>query len=139
MGIKIKSDIMINDGTNNLLSLKNLCDSNIYSTTEKRVGTWINGKPIYRKVVSQPVSNWTGNKDINLGVSNVDVFTNARVLIDTDIYTAVGNTQGSTSYYLRNWVFRKTSTNNTVTVVNGLNTSITGIIYVVIEYTKTTD
>lgn len=31
--------------------LANLNKSNIYSTTETKVGTWIDGKPIYRKVI----------------------------------------------------------------------------------------
>lgn len=31
--------------------------NDLYSTTEKRVGTWINGKPLYRKVVTFDLSS----------------------------------------------------------------------------------
>jgi hypothetical protein len=42
-----------------------LKESNTYSTTEKVVGTWIDGKPIYRLVVtyesfSMQISQWVG-------------------------------------------------------------------------------
>lgn len=35
-----------------------------YSTTEQKVGTWIDGKPIYRKVMSIVLDDTTGNKVI---------------------------------------------------------------------------
>lgn len=31
--------------------INSLLTNNIYSTSEQRIGTWINGKPVYRKVI----------------------------------------------------------------------------------------
>ena len=40
-----------------------------YSTTEKRVGTWIDGKPIYQKVITGRTQN--GNQTLIHGISNL--------------------------------------------------------------------
>ena len=46
---------------------------NFYSTTEQRIGTWINGKPLYRKVIDVPISSITGaGTMVAHGVSNLD-------------------------------------------------------------------
>lgn len=53
--------------------LTNLFD---FSTTEKKVGTWINGKPVYRKVVQGTTPNsddatnfsWVDNLDTVIGI-----------------------------------------------------------------------
>lgn len=42
-----------------------------YSTTEQRIGTWINGKPLYRKVIKY-TGNISDGMDINYDISNVD-------------------------------------------------------------------
>ncbi len=49
-------------------------DLEVYSTTEKPIGVWIDGKPIYRKCykVDNVVPN--GTTTINTGVSNLDHF-----------------------------------------------------------------
>lgn len=49
-------------------------DAQEYSTTEQKIGTWINGKPLYRKVISIPVSSITGaGTMIAHGVSKLDL------------------------------------------------------------------
>ena len=49
-----------------------------YSTSEKRIGTWIDGKPLYRKVFSGVTGNTTdGNistTEVNTNISNIDKF-----------------------------------------------------------------
>lgn len=44
---------------------------NIYSTEEQRIGVWIDGKPLYRKVIS---TNTSYNQELEIlhGVSNYD-------------------------------------------------------------------
>ena len=78
----------------------------------------------------------TGEVDINLGTTDVGVFVDGRVLVDTSDYTSIVNSQSTSTYYIRNFVFRKT--NNTVTLATNI-TGISGTVYVIIEYTKTTD
>lgn len=113
-------------------------DPNEYSTTETIVGTWINSKPIYRKVISQNITYYTGDINIDLNTANIELFTDARVLVDTDSFTSVTHSQPSTNFYIRNFVFRKSANNNTVTVSTNIE-GLSGTIYVIIEYTKTTD
>ena len=109
-----------------------------YSTKEVKTGeTWINGKPIYRKVISKSITDYTGEITVNLGTSNINTFVNGKVLIDTADFTAIDTCGSSTAYYIRKWVYRKT--NNTVTITTNVAGSFTGTIYVIVEYTKTTD
>lgn len=135
--IQTNAENAINTVQSNLNTTnQNIENLTTYSTTEKVVGTWIDGKPIYRKVITQNVSNMSSEVDINLGTTDVGVFVNGRVLVDTSDYTSIVNSQSTLTYYIRNFVFRKT--NNTVTVATNI-TGISGTIYVIIEYTKTTD
>lgn len=41
-------------------AVKNAGGQDVYSTEEQQIGTWIDGKPLYRKVY-----NWTGSYNIN--------------------------------------------------------------------------
>lgn len=45
---------------------------NTYSTDETRIGTWIDGKPIYRKVINTGALPTLGGKVINHNISNID-------------------------------------------------------------------
>ena len=47
-------------------------DSATYSTSEQVVGTWINGKPLYRKIVSLGQLPNTAAKTIPHGIANID-------------------------------------------------------------------
>ena len=115
----------------------NITNLTTYSTEEQRIGTWIDGKPIYRKVISKSITDYTGEITVNLGTSNINTFVNGKVLIDTADFTAIDTCGSSTAYYIRKWVYRKT--NNTVTITTNVAGSFTGTIYVIVEYTKTTD
>lgn len=46
---------------------------NVYSTEETVCGTWIDGKPIYRKVISGKLANQSGNGLIFANVSNLKI------------------------------------------------------------------
>ena len=50
-------------------------DLNTCSTTEKRVGTWINGKPLYRKVINIGNLPNATYKDVSHGISNMGIVT----------------------------------------------------------------
>ena len=53
-------------------------DSIGYSTTETAVGTWIDGKTIYRKVVDCGALPNATNKAVNHNISNLDTFTSIK-------------------------------------------------------------
>ena len=58
----------------------------IYSTTERRVGTWIDGKPLYRKVFTDlnfggdASSGWHKVSSSGVYIPNIDTLCNARAL-----------------------------------------------------------
>lgn len=73
--IKATSGLMENQQENVLRNVKDYVDkSNTYLTQEvKTGGTWIDGKPIYRKVIVHDVSGaLTGLVTIDVGNSNID-------------------------------------------------------------------
>ena len=110
----------------------------IYSTEEKIIGTWIDGKPIYRKVVN--VGSGSGDLTHPHGISNIDTVVNA-----------YGNfLQGGTHREpLPKTTFANASpgwsahiddfTNTTFSLHFGTGIGTATKIFVVIEYTKTTD
>ena len=59
------SDIEL-DFTSNAVANKN-----IYSTSETRIGTWIDGKPLYRRIISDTLGTTNGSwKGITITTSN---------------------------------------------------------------------
>ena len=93
-----------------------------YSTEEQQVGTWMNGKPIYRKVYSGLNFGGTANAwtDTGATISNVDNIISCRGL-GSDFQPLMGFRVNSNK--IQYWC-AQTWGNTT---------------YIVIEYTKTTD
>lgn len=124
------------DSTEDTYSCDYINDRNTYSTSEVDTGkTWIDSKPIYRKVISNITTPSTTNSWVSIGsVSNVDTLIN--------MYGFIIAGDG-----------RKLSLNHTepsaeisTSFING-NIEMKIIIdawksrpcYVILEYTKTTD
>lgn len=57
--------------TTDAYSCNQVNEMNTYSTDEIRVGTWINGKPVYRKVIIS-TSHSAQTNDISHGISNLE-------------------------------------------------------------------
>lgn len=113
-----------------LPSLAEVLPSIDYSTTEKKIGTWIDGKPIYRKALNPySTKNYAANEvnTINIGV-NIDT------LIRFDVMT-VGNS--SANREVNKYVIpgRYTKSSQTVTIEATTNYG-TNATYVILEYTK---
>lgn len=107
---------------------------NSYSTTEQVIGTWIDGKPLYRKV-------FTGTK--TSGTPLQFSITNFNQLINAFGYITV-NDNGT--YYTYPIPYYETSTayirfqiNSGVRLYSSNGTFINGEVTMVVEYTKTTD
>ena len=107
-----------------------------YSTDEIVVGKWIDGKPIYRKVIDCGAMPNTGDKNVNHNIKNVSTF--------VKIYGfSVRNTDNA-SYPLP-----YTSTNSSQNMGIWATPILVGLrsgndrsnctAYVILEYTKTTD
>ena len=110
----------------------------IYSTEEKIIGTWIDGKPVYRKVID--VGSGSGNFTHPHGISNLDIVVNAYgSFLQGGTYreplpkTTFANSSPSWSAHIDDF----TNTTFSLHFGNGIGTATK--IFVVIEYTKTTD
>ena len=76
----------------NVYSCKYINDNidvdNNYSTAEQRIGTWIDGKPLYRKVVTGTTKNVvSGEIDTKIGITNVDTVISYSANVDGWIIT----------------------------------------------------
>lgn len=104
----------------------------VYSTEEIRIGTWIDGKPLYRKVITNLTSGAVGNGNINFiskVPDNMATMVYIRGLITIDGYIWSIPTSGM-DIGVQN--------NNIITVLR-FNTWTNCPIIVTIEYTKTAD
>jgi len=146
------------DVLNNIINYIN--NKNSYSTSETRIGTWTDGKPIYRKVInitefpSQEASpgSYEYEKTYSTGLTNVDTVVNLTgsyhntntsatpsttiplnffVHIDNSEFVSTRLSQDSSDITIRCSSFFKYDTSVTAQhIYQG---------HVVIEYTKTTD
>lgn len=106
-----------------------------YSLAEKTIGTWIDGKPIYRKVIL--ISSLTTGLNTISAPSNIDAFINLRGVLkeSNGAQSAIPKAHISTFayqigvYYLGSNIYIEVGSNFTSTLSA----------YIICEYTKTTD
>ena len=126
-------------GNNIVIDDDNVISSEeIYSTTEKIIGTWINGKPIYRVVFVIDLSDYSG-QDLWIAhnLTNMDFFW---INQGESKLTNSSETIPPTFYYGSNSDWARLAINTSNIRFKYTNSSISSyILYVVIEYTKTTD
>ena len=109
--------------------------ANEYSTTEKVVGTWIDGKPLYQKTVDCGALPNKTEKTVAYGISNLGYV----VSID-------GFATNLTNHYALPFI-TSTGSDQVVVSVNATNIRVTSASdrsnittsYVTLQYTKTTD
>ena len=115
--------------SNNTFASKNIEN---YSTTETRIGTWIDGKPLYRKVL-------TGTKVIG----SVLVFTvsNIETIVDVSgIIKVQDNYINPLPFYENADVFgRIQCVGDNISVITSSNAYANGPTMIIAKYTKTTD
>lgn len=110
---------------------------NIYSTEETRIGKWIDGKPIYRKVVDLGNLLNANSKLVAHNIANIDFITSISGLVVS-----------ATNHYNIPWTGTPLMLNGAIISIRADRTNI-GIAnttnlssytaYAFIEYTKTTD
>lgn len=117
-----------------------------YSTTETRVGTWIDGKPLYRKVVqfTSPSSAYTFTQ-VATGITNADYafIENGAIKNTAEGWSIqINSARGTSDNAMMNWAvaawvrLQPNATNFAVSVAGGLNDQP---MWVSVLYTKTTD
>jgi hypothetical protein len=107
-------------------------DDTDYSTEEKIVGTWIDGKPLYQKTVTG--SSGT-NININLNINNADIviIKTAGIILSTGEYIPHG-AYTNASNYLSFFI----SANKTQCGIRSSESYGNATYYVTVQYTKTT-
>lgn len=130
------------DNIEDAVNGKDISVQNVYSTTETIVGEWIDGKPLYRKVIN------VGNKptDATINVSNAVSDLDTLVRISGTAYNATFNQYyniPNTHDTIASWFINALIINKKVLQVRGgigwNNAGGLTNIYVILEYTKTTD
>ena len=105
----------------------------IYSLSEELIGRWIDGKPLYRKVIDLGYMPNNTEKTVAHNISNISTFVSVR---------AIAQTAGPVSLTLPNYngsIYSNIYANATNVIIqtNGDRSSFTG--YAILEYTKTTN
>lgn len=128
--------IKVKDSQGNWTVSPIIAKQDVYSTDEIEIGTWIDGKPIYRKVIDFGVLPNNTSKYVPHNISNLDK------VINIGGYIVKGNEynplplmyRGSDSSY--NTAIYVTATN--IAMNNEKDRSGYSAV-VILEYTKTTD
>ena len=106
-----------------------------YSTEEQVIGTWIDGRNLYRKVITTTIPSGTTSTEVNINVPDYWVLTRLdyRLKANNSTNYAFGNYYASSTDFQRCF-FRE----GAIQVRLGTNNSSVEILFV-IEYTKATD
>lgn len=106
-----------------------------FSTTEKVVGTWINGKPLYQKTLTGTISSVSSGNNINHEISNLEtvVKVEGMAVYATSLFVPINfyNTES-----LRTYAFVSTTA---IALWVKDNNFLNKPFYITIQYTKTTD
>ena len=104
---------------------------NTYSTDEKLIGFWIDGKPLYRKIITGKL---TGSVDSYYSLSgiNYDIITNIKVLVNTSAYVVDLSTYSNSG---QNGVLIEKSQNR-LRISNNNYAFYNSPVIIILEYTK---
>lgn len=108
-----------------------------YSTEETIVGTWIDGKPIYRKVFTDPNNSWSANDNIIGNITNFKEPTSIKAIAFNDMGLS-GWVENNEAGEFRCYAYIK-SNGEVHFYRNDVRDGTSYPKKVIIEYTKTTD
>lgn len=111
----------------------NYADENDYSTSEKIVGTWIDGSKVYQKTIN--VGNFPNatTKNVAHGISNLSLVIDLKASMSSNIMMPYTPPKNSTNDW--NAQISATSTNLVITTAADWSTRAG---YITLKYTKTT-
>lgn len=111
---------------------------NDYSTTETRIGTWIDGKPLYRKVIDFGALPNASEKSVEHNISDLDnVIKYSAISKNTQYGSQFPIPLTSTAGLTSNIYIYFTLTN--IVIGTGSDRTSFTQTYVILEYTKVTD
>jgi len=106
---------------------------NIYSTNEIKIGTWIDGKTLYRKVYDTGVLPDNTSKTVFTNMSNVNIINMYGIAIANNGVKIPLPYVSTTSAYQ---VSISTQSNNDISITTGVDRTNYTSGYIVLEYTK---
>lgn len=132
------NDVPTIQAVRDYISPKNLY---VYSRTEQKVGTWLDGKSIYNITLQDtlPSTNTNGTlAEKQIDVSNLNIA--MVVLVQGFVHSPAGNTMMFTNIENNSTIFEKCYCGTSNLVLGNASTARNGSdVYVTIFYTKTTD
>ena len=129
--VNITTPTKTSDLTNDSGFITNNYD--VYSTTETRIGTWINGKPIYRQVIETTTPSTSSVATLGT-VSNLGIVVKLYGLL-----TASGQQLPLNFIYNTSDIHSLYTESNKIMCKINHNSYLSKPCFIVIEYTKTTD
>lgn len=135
------TNISISNNTINALfpvAVNKFDKSDLYSTTEKIVGCWTDGRPIYQKTIDCGNLPNATSKNVAHNISNLNVVTNIRGFVHN---SSNNSSSPIDSVAEGNWSVAVSADRTNVIIQTWANYStLTNFkLYVTIQYTKTTD
>ena len=124
-------DKKINVNGEEFLDVEKANSQQNYSTAEQVIGTWIDGKSIYRKVTTLPTTWVTGVNTFNTGISNMDTLINSQIYFR---YSSTYNIWYSNYDQYQNKRYLNGGSSYELTLGNGITVEEA---YLITEYTKT--
>lgn len=116
--------------------------SHDYSTSEKVIGTWVDGKPIYQKTIEVNNPSSQGSATVNHNISNLDLVIDMKGFGIRNDYCMPFPT-GATTTSVLDWATMLNGVNKTeIFYTIGINNSGANAmskVYFTLQYTKTTD
>lgn len=104
---------------------------NTYSTDEKLIGFWIDGKPLYRKILTGTITS-SVDSYYSLSGINYDIITNIKVLVNKSDYVVDLSTYSNTG---QNGVLIEKSQNR-LRISNNNYAFYNSPVIIILEYTK---
>lgn len=126
--------------TSVLYCIKAVAAGDVYSTTERVVGTWIDGKPVYEKTIA--ITSPTVTEDGTVAIDVIDTISNLKKNISINGYLNSATNLIPLPMFANNsgHQFKVIVSNNGEIKVISSSTSFNNFDgYAVIRYTKTTD
>lgn len=130
--------------TSVLYCIKAVVAGEVYSTDERVVGTWIDGKPLYSKVLSGKFGTVTdktySSLSIPIGVINLGIaFCTGNLIVKNGVVSNLTNIFGAASGDRVTISPNIDLSTGVVTVYSSSSQSTNADAYVIVYYTKTTD
>ena len=108
----------------------------IYSTEEREIGVWTNGKPLYEKTIVDTLPSTTTSKDISLNISNIDNIISIKGIAIRSDGATTQIEHARTDYTIWSMI----NGAKTVLSINIKDSSyINQPVHFTVQYTKTTD